>query len=186
MKTLTHCRKLQYMTTENSNSALAKESITRELTTFIRNYAGSLSLIDLDQLIAGLPALRKRVAKLSVHTYPYLSEQLEFLSLFVEERFVKRSLELPEEPVTEAACALLYFQRQMDLIPDSIPDVGLLDDAIIVGLVLQRQEDAFEESLHSDMLRWPEPRFEADDLLSIISPLRVSSFCSAFANRRPA
>ena len=184
MKIVTHSRELQNMTTENRKLAPAKESTTRELTDFIRNYAASLSPIDLDQLIAGLPTLRKRVAKLSVHTYPYLSEQLEFLCLFVEERFVKRSLELPEEPVTEAACALLYFQRQMDLIPDSIPDVGLLDDAIIVSLVLQRQEDAFEQSLHSKMLCWPEPRFEADDLLSIISPLRVSSFCSVFAKRR--
>ena len=173
------------MTTQNSKLTPSKESITRELTNFIRNYATSLSLNDLDQFIAGLPALRKRVAKIPVHTYPYLSEQLEFLCLFVEERFVQRSLELPEEPVTEAACAVLYFQRQMDLIPDSIPDIGLLDDAVIVGLVLQRQEDAFEQSLHSNMLCWPEPEFEANDLLSIISPIRLFSFCSALSKARP-
>ena len=44
----------------------------------------------------------------------------------------------------EAAFALLYFQRATDLIPDSIPGMGLLDDAMIVRIVLGRHEHAFK------------------------------------------
>lgn len=161
-----------------------KERITQELSDFIRCQASSLSVADLDRLIADLPALRERFAKIPLRTNEYLSDQLEFLCRFVEEQVVGR--DLAEEAVGEAALALLYFQRATDLIPDSIPDMGLSDDAMIVSMVLRRQEHAFKGSSHAYMLRWPQPRFDVDQLLSVISPLRVTSFCSSLAIRPPA
>jgi uncharacterized membrane protein YkvA (DUF1232 family) len=38
----------------------------------------------------------------------------------------------------EIAFALLYFLKGADRIPDTVPEIGLLDDAMIVQLVLQR------------------------------------------------
>jgi uncharacterized membrane protein YkvA (DUF1232 family) len=163
-----------------------KERMAKELTDFIRCQASSLSVADLDRLIADLPALRERFAKIPAQTYPYLSDQLEFLYRFVEEQVVGRNRDLAEEAVAEAAFALLYFQRATDLIPDSIPDMGLSDDSMIVSIVLRRQEHAFKRSSHGHLLRWPEPRFDVDQLLSVISPLRVTSFCSSLAIRPPA
>jgi hypothetical protein len=64
--------------------------------------------------------------------------------------------------------------------------MGLLDDAMIASLVLHCQEHAFKGSSHAYMLRWPEPRFDVDQLLSVISPLRLTSFCSSLATRPPA
>jgi len=161
-----------------------KERITEELSDYIRCQASSLSVANLDRLIADLPALRERFAKIPAQTYPNLSYQLEFLCRFVEEQVVGR--DLAEEAVGEAALALLYYQRTTDLIPDSIPNMGLLDDAIIVAMVLHRHEHVFKQSSYANMLRWPEPKFEVDELLSIISPLRFSSFCSSSVNRPPA
>lgn len=42
----------------------------------------------------------------------------------------------------EIAFALLYFLNGMDRIPDSVPEIGFLDDAVVVQLVLQRQAAA--------------------------------------------
>ena len=153
-----------------------KERMTKELTDFIRCQASSLSVADLDRLIADLPALRERFAKIPAQTYPYLSDQLELLYRFVEEQVVGRNRDLAEEAVAEAAFALLYFQNPTDLIPDSIPGMGLLDDAMIVSMVLRRHEHAFKRSSHSYKLHWPIPSFEVDELLSVVSPLWVSSF----------
>ena len=162
-----------------------KESMIAELTNFIQSQAGSLSLGDLDQLVIDSPALRERFVKIPLQTYPYLPDQLEFLCLFVEEQVVGRNRDLAEEPVAEAAFALLYFQRAADLVPDTIPGLGLLDDAMVVSLVLRRNEQVFKRSTYGYKVHWPEAEFDVDELLSVISPLRVTSFCRALS-RPPA
>jgi uncharacterized membrane protein YkvA (DUF1232 family) len=155
-----------------------KETMTSEITGFIQSQARALSLADIDRLIVDLPALRERFAKISAQTYPYLADQLQFLSRVVEEQVVR---ELAAEMVGEAAFALLYFQRTTDLIPDSIPGMGLLDDAIIVRIVLGRHEQAFKSSSHAYKLSWPAPSFDVDQLLSVVSPLRLTSFYLSMA-----
>src|SRR5258707_14493968 len=106
-----------------------KERMTKELTDFIRYQASSLSVADLDRLIADLPGLRERFAKIPAQTYPCLADQLQFLSLVVEDQILR---DPAAELVGEAAFALLYFQRATDLIPDSIPGMGLLAAAMNV------------------------------------------------------
>jgi len=146
------------------------------LTNFIQSQACGLSPAGLDRLIVDLPVLRERSTKIPSQTYPYLFDQLEFLSLVVKDRVAGLNRDLTAQTVAEAAFALLYFQNPTDLIPDSIPGMGLLDDAMIVSMVLRRHEHAFKRSSHSYKLHWPIPSFEVDELLSVVSPLWVSSF----------
>jgi uncharacterized membrane protein YkvA (DUF1232 family) len=150
-----------------------KETMITEITGFIQSQGRALSVADLDRLIADLPALRERFAKIPAQTYPNLADQLQFLSLVVEDQVVR---DPAGEMVGEAAFALLYFQRATDLIPDSIPGMGLLDDAMIVRMVLGRHERAFKSRSHGYKLSWPAPSFDGDQLLSVVSPLRLSSF----------
>jgi uncharacterized membrane protein YkvA (DUF1232 family) len=157
-----------------TTKSIFEETMTKELSDFIQIQA---------RLIVDLPASRERFTKIPLQTYPHLSDQLEFLSLFVEEQVAALNPDLDTDPVAEAAFALLYFQRAADLIPDSIPTMGLLDDAIIVGLVLHRHDHAFKRSSHTSKLRWPAPSFGVDQLLSVISPLRLSSFYSSLPTR---
>src|SRR5260370_11131162 len=155
-----------------------KETMTTEITGFIQSQGRALSLAGLDRLIADLPALRERFAKIPAQTYPYLADQLQFLSLMVEDQIVR---DPAAEMVGEAAFALLYFQRATDLIPDSIPGMGLLDDAMIVRIVLGRHERAFKSSSHACKLSWPAPSFDVDQLLSVVSPFRLTSFYLSMA-----
>ena len=137
-----------------------------------------MSLAAIERLIADLPALRKRFAKIPAQTHPYLADQLQFLSLVVEDLAVR---DPAGEIVGEAAFALLYFQRTTDLIPDSIPGMGLLDDAVIVRIVLGRHEEAFKSGSYGYKLSWPTPSFDVDQLLSVVSPLRLTSFYPSMA-----
>lgn len=45
--------------------------------------------------------------------------------------------QLPEEERTEILTSLAYFCEPHDLVPDNIPGLGYLDDAIMIELVLQ-------------------------------------------------
>jgi uncharacterized membrane protein YkvA (DUF1232 family) len=155
-----------------------RERITGEITDFIQNQARAISITAIERLVADLPALRKRFAKIPAQTYPYLAGQLQFLSLVLEDLAVR---DPAGEIVGEAAFALLYFQRATDLIPDSIPGMGLLDDAMIVRIVLGRHEGAFKSGSYGHMLSWPAPSFDLDQLLSVVSPLRLTSFYLSMA-----
>lgn len=44
------------------------------------------------------------------------------------------------ETLREAAFALCYFLTGADAIPDSLPEIGLVDDALLVEAVLRRHE----------------------------------------------
>jgi hypothetical protein len=56
-----------------------------------------------------------------------------------------------------------------------------LDDAIIVRIVLGRHEHAFKSRSHAYKLSWPVPSFDVDQLLSVISLLRLTSFYMSMA-----
>jgi uncharacterized membrane protein YkvA (DUF1232 family) len=156
-----------------------KEWMTMALIDFVQNQASVLSVTDLNRLIADLPALRERFATIPSHTYPYLADHLEFLSLVVKDEITGPKRDPISQTLREAAFALLYFQTAADLIPDPIPGLGLLDDAMIVSLVLRRHEDAFKRSSHAYKLHWPLLTFDIDQLLSVVSPLRLDSFYSS-------
>lgn len=57
--------------------------------------------------------------------------QLEELVAMVEDR----DWQLPKEDVTRVINALAYFANAKDLIPDDVPGLGYLDDAVMVELV---------------------------------------------------
>lgn len=159
-----------------------KEAMNAELAGFIQSRARAFSIAEIKRLISDLPALRKRFAKISAQRYPDLADQLQFLSLVIEDEIIR---DPAGAMVGEAAFALVYFQRETDLIPDSIPGMGLLDDAMMVRLVLGRHQQRFKFSPHGYKLSWPALGFDIDQLLSVVSPLRLSSFCASMAKEAP-
>ena len=152
--------------------------MTSEISSFIERQARAVSIREINRLIVDLPALRERFAKIPMETYPHLADQLQLLSLMVEEQVVR---DPAGQMVGEAAFALLYFQRATDLIPDSIPGMGLLDDAMIVRIVLGRHQQGFRSIPHGHKLSWPAPSFDVDQLLAVVSPLRLTSFYQSMA-----
>jgi uncharacterized membrane protein YkvA (DUF1232 family) len=57
--------------------------------------------------------------------------------------------EVPWETVAYAMGALLYLVNPLDLIPDAIPGVGLVDDAAVIAFVVKSVMDDLE-----DFRRW--------------------------------
>jgi uncharacterized membrane protein YkvA (DUF1232 family) len=110
--------------------------------------------ISLDEYIE---AARSDITADDVRGFPLLKEQME-AKLKTEQALQHRDLHdgmdviyrflsapdaqeakdpLPKD-IAEAAVAMNYFLKGFDLIPDSIPEIGLTDDVRIVACVLAR------------------------------------------------
>ena len=66
-----------------------------------------------------------------------LFDDLMLLSALVKDYWKGRYRKIPYKAVAAIAFTILYVLNVVDLVPDFIPGLGLLDDATIVGLCLK-------------------------------------------------
>lgn len=83
-----------------------------------------------------------------------LRARVELLSRFFEES--TRTAPVLSPALRDVTFALIYFLKGYDRIPDSIPEIGLVDDALIVETALQKNLAAFSEHWRKQGRRWPE------------------------------
>ena len=88
--------------------------------------------------IAALEALRAPLhAKINtLDVSSHLRHRIELLATYFDETAGYGAPDLQTQ--RDTTFALLYFLKGFDRIPDTVPEVGLLDDAMIVQTVLQR------------------------------------------------
>ena len=104
---------------------------------------------------------------------------------------------LPEEDRQRVLACLTYFANPKDIIPDNVPVLGFLDDAIMIELVvreLQHEVEAYEDfivyrndearrrgvdpaTLKTERVEWAEAR--RVELLSRMKSRRMSSYSSS-------
>ncbi|WP_448569355.1 YkvA family protein [Thalassotalea ganghwensis] len=84
---------------------------------------------------------------ISVDVPPFVSDRIAKLKTLVA-MIEDSEWQIPEEEKSDVLSALAYFSDPEDLVPDHIPVLGFLDDAIMIELVVSElSEDisAFEE-----------------------------------------
>ncbi|WP_414660444.1 DUF1232 domain-containing protein [Horticoccus sp. 23ND18S-11] len=82
-----------------------------------------------------------------------LRRRIELLATYFEEACVDGQMGSPAH--RDVAFALLYFLKGFDRIPDNIPEVGLLDDAMVVQIVLQRHASTLRAHWLRQRRVWP-------------------------------
>jgi uncharacterized membrane protein YkvA (DUF1232 family) len=108
------------------------------------------------QAVAGLRSLRAALQKkiAGVETGSRLRRRLDVLAQYFDE--TAGGVGPANLPHREVTFALLYFLKGFDRIPDSVPEVGLLDDALIVQDVLERHTTALKGHWTRHQRTWPE------------------------------
>jgi hypothetical protein len=103
--------------------------------------------------LAALPRLRKAIeTKLGALTdSERLKSRLALLLRYLEESPVDGGNACQRE----SAFAVFYFLKGFDLIPDSLPKIGLLDDAMLVETALRRNELELREHWAARGRTWP-------------------------------
>ena len=116
-----------------------------EIVKFVHNGASKITPKILRGVHKKLPMLKLEFANINDPTHPHLGEQLKFLADVIEDFAEGMADDLPFVTVANAAFALVYAHRQMDLIPDTVPEFGHADDSAIVRAVLIEHEKVLSD-----------------------------------------
>ena len=96
---------------------------------------------DVEQVVAAVRGLIERVRQ-ARKTPHFVQESVEVLEDLIQ-MLKDPDYELPKAPRTEVLAALSYFANPEDLIPDQVPGLGFLDDAIMIKIL----ENEFKHEL---------------------------------------
>ena len=110
-----------------------------DLDRFVEHGGRMLGLADSAALNNSLADLQQKISTLS-NQHSNLARQLEFLISFYQ----AEPPNLPDKVRNETIFALLYAAKEADLVPDTEPGVGYLDDAAVTDSVLSRHAGVFE------------------------------------------
>jgi uncharacterized membrane protein YkvA (DUF1232 family) len=121
---------------------------------FISSNSAKVTPATVHELFLRLPELREKVATIEAPGFPLASEQFAFLADVVENFATERLPDFPLVAASEAAFALMYLDRSVDLIPDSVGPLGFTDDAAVAATVLLRNSAPFEEVARDQGKDW--------------------------------
>ncbi|MFZ0708526.1 MAG: YkvA family protein [Terrimicrobiaceae bacterium] len=90
-----------------------------------------------------LPFLKVKAELTDVPELPHLKSQTNFLVRYAEDVLdgVYPCSDL--QAIAETVFALGYLLKEVDIIPDSVPNVGLVDDSLVLRAVLMGHESEF-------------------------------------------
>ena len=125
-----------------------------EMAEFVRGGAAKITPSVLQRVYKKLPMLKLEFAQLHAPKFPHLIPQLQMLSNLVEDFVDGKAEDIPLTTVAAACFAIIYAQRQWDLIPDPIHDVGRADDSSVVRVVLIENEKVLSEYAAKQGLNW--------------------------------
>lgn len=125
-----------------------------EFAEFVRRGAAKVTPQLLQKVHKKLPMLKLQFAQIQAPSYPHLIPQLQFLSNLVEDFVDGKADEIPLVTVASACFAIVYAQREWDLIPDPIIDIGRLDDSGVVRVVMIENERVLADYAEKHGLNW--------------------------------
>ena len=107
-----------------------------ELADFVRHGASRMTPRDLQKVYQKLPSLKVSFAQTEAPQFPHLAEQHQFLANLVEDFAEQKAEDIPFVTIAGALFAICYNLKEVDIIPDNVPGIGLADDSGVVRVVL--------------------------------------------------
>ena len=117
----------------------------QDLNQFILDGARHVTPRYVGKLVRQLPEIR--LVATQVTQFPQLADQVEFLAELIEDFHSGLNQDVPYTAIAEAAFALSYLRKGVDIIPDRIPEIGYADDAAIITAVFETYKEAFLKHL---------------------------------------
>lgn len=125
-----------------------------ELADFVRHGATKMTPRDLQKVYKKLPSLKVAFAEIEAPQFPHFVEQLQFLANLLEDFAEDKADDIPYATIASALFAICYTQRELDIIPDNVPNLGLADDSGVVRVVLIEHERVLANYARRTGLNW--------------------------------
>ena len=106
------------------------------------------------EVLGNLPKIREEIGQVEVAAFPRAKAQFSFLADLAEAFVTGKADDLPYHAALEAILAINYLHDGTDLIPDSLPDVGYMDDALIAHTVFRRNRETYQRYAEERGLDW--------------------------------
>jgi uncharacterized membrane protein YkvA (DUF1232 family) len=137
-----------------SRRRLSAQDRVESISEYVEWRAAQLTPEHLAELRTDLPLLKVQFAVIVVPQFPHLQQQLKVLADFFEDTADGVSPTGSDASRKETAFALRYAAQKIDIIPDSVPEIGYADDSLIVRTVLSRHQDSFRDYCQFRKIRW--------------------------------
>jgi len=108
---------------------------------FIKSEVENYNASDFLSLRDHVDALRSKMQTEQAQIHFDLQQGVELLIRWIESDQVEALQDPLPAHLAEAGVAAAYILKGVDLIPDSIPEIGLTDDARILARVLERNPE---------------------------------------------
>jgi uncharacterized membrane protein YkvA (DUF1232 family) len=132
-----------------------------ELADFVHRNAAKITAHTLKRVYKKLPMLKLEFTQLHAPSFPHLIPQLQLLANVIEDFVDGKAEDMPLVTIAGACFAIIYAQRQWDLVPDPLPDLGRTDDSGVVRVVLIENERVLAEYAQRQGLNWRSITVEA-------------------------
>ena len=113
-----------------------------EIVAFVNRGAATVTPATVDKVLRLLPKWKLEFTQIQEPLYPHLADQLEFLANLVED-FARARIGICLSAFAQAVFALVYAHKKVDIIPDTLLNLGRADDSSVVRAVLIQNEQAF-------------------------------------------
>ena len=112
-----------------------------DIRTIVYELANRLAPADLTALLETESELRERAAELQSEDLALLGEQLSVALDCLRDHVDGACPQIPYYTISLLAAAVSYFADELDVIPDFLPRVGLLDDAVVLAMAYELGSD---------------------------------------------
>lgn len=125
-----------------------------QIAEFVNHGANFITPAIVENLLRNLPLWKVEFTQINAPQFPHLIDQLEFLADAVEDFADGAYKDLPYCACAQAVFALTYVHKKINIIPDTVPELGMADDSSVVRAVLIQNEKAFGKYAQSQGLSW--------------------------------
>jgi uncharacterized membrane protein YkvA (DUF1232 family) len=103
--------------------------------------ANKLAPADVGDLLVGESMIRERAAQLPGIPGRTLRAELELALMCLKDHAAGRCPQIPYYSISLLAAGVAYLADQLDFVPDFLPRIGMLDDALVMAVACDLSRD---------------------------------------------